>query len=104
LKRQGFFEQFEVEMKPFISEFEPLFALNSGHPKLLKEFLGNRVSIETMIILDELVEYGKVWDTLLGDDVIWPNLKKFMKDYKRFLTIDKKQYRIRLLNLIEGAP
>jgi len=51
-----------------------------------------------------LVEYGKVWDTLLGDDVIWPNLKKFMKDYKRFLTIDKKQYRIRLLNLIEGAP
>jgi len=104
LKRQGFFDQFEVEMQPFISDFEPLFALNSGHPKLLKEFLGGRVSIETMIILDELVEYGKRWDEQLGDDVIWPDLKKFMKDYKRFLTIDKKQYRIRLLNLIEGAP
>ena len=36
--------------------------------------------------------------------MVYDDLAKFMKDYKRFLTIDKKQYRIRLLNLIEGAP
>ena len=91
-------------MHPYVSDFEPLFALTSGHPKLMKEFLGGRVSIETMIILDKLVNYSEKWDEQLGDDIVWPDLKKFMKDYERFLTIDKKQYRIRLLNLIEGAP
>jgi hypothetical protein len=104
LHRKGFFEQFEIEMVPLVHNFEPLFSITSGHPKLMGEFLGGRVSIETMIILDDLVNYSKKWDEKLSDDVIWPDLKKFMKDYKRFLTIDKKGYRIRLLNLIEGAP
>ena len=54
-----------MELRPFIKEFEPLFEVNSNnHPKLLKEFLGSRVSLETMIILDELVGYGNKWKTL----------------------------------------
>jgi hypothetical protein len=58
-KREGFFEQFATEMQPFIKDFEPLFDVNDyNHPKLLKEFLGSSVSLETMILLDELVEYG----------------------------------------------
>ena len=46
-------------MKPLVEAFENLFILKDGqHPKLLREFLGGRVSLETMIILDELVSYG----------------------------------------------
>ena len=109
LKRQGFFDEFEVEMHPLVQSFEDLFvikkrtALVTYHPKLLKEFLGGRVSIETMIILNELVNYSKVWNEKLKDDVIWPDLKKFMNNYKRFLTLDKERYRMNLLNLIEGV-
>ena len=84
--------------------FEALFEVKKGnHPKLLKEFLGGRVSIETMIILNELVNFSKKWDQQLEDDVIWPDLKKFMNNYKRFLTIDKKRYRMKLLKLIEES-
>jgi hypothetical protein len=109
LKRQGFFDEFEVEMQPLVQSFEDLFvikkrtALVTYHPKLLKEFLGGRVSIETMIILNELVNYSKVWNEKLKDDVIWPDLKKFMNNYKRFLTIDEKRYRMKLLKLIEES-
>ena len=45
----------------------------------------------------------KNWDKLLEDDVVWPDLKKFMNDYKRFLTIDKNRYKISLLTLIEES-
>jgi len=109
LKRQGFFDEFEVEMQPLVQSFEDLFvikkrtALVTYHPKLLKEFLGGRVSIETMIILNELVNYSKVWNEKLKDDVIWPDLKKFMNNYKRFLTIDENRYRMKLLKLIEES-
>ena len=104
LKRQEFFEEFIVEMYPLVLSFEALFEIKKeNHPKLLKEFLGGRVSIETMIILNELVNFSKKWDKQLKDDVVWPDLKKFMNNYKRFLTIDKKRYRMKLLKLIEES-
>jgi hypothetical protein len=104
LKRSGFFEQFVIELSPYIKEFQPLFEVEgNNHPKLLKEFLGSRVSLETMIVLDELVEYGKNWDKLLEGDIIWIDLKKLMENYKGFLTINKNLYRMKLLKLIEES-
>jgi hypothetical protein len=104
LKRQGFFDLFEVEMKPLVDAFENLFTVTNGqHPKLMKEFLGGRVSLETLIILDELVNYGPDWNTQLEDDIIWIDLDNLMNNYERFLTIDQEQYKIRLLKLIEES-
>ena len=104
LKRQGFFNLFEAEMTPLVHSFENLFVVeNNKHPKLMKEFLGSRVSLETMIIVNDLVDYERAWNKELEDDIVWPELKKLMNDYKRFLTIDREQYKIRLLKLIEES-
>ena len=104
LKRQGFFDLFEVEMKPLVDAFEDLFTVTNGqHPKLMKEFLGGRVSLETVIILDELVNFGPDWNKQLEDDIIWIDLDNLMNNYERFLTIDQEQYKIRLLKLIEES-
>jgi hypothetical protein len=104
LKRQGFFDIFEVEMKPLVESFENLYVVENGqHPKLMKEFLGGRVSLETLIILDELVGYGTVWTEEMKDDIIWNDLDNLMDNYERFLTIDQERYKIRLLKLIEES-
>ena len=104
LKRQGFFDLFEVEMKPLVDAFEDLFTVTNGqHPKLMREFLGGRVSLETIIILDELVNFGPDWDKALEDDIIWNDLNNLIDNYERFLTIDQEQYKIRLLKLIEES-
>ena len=104
LKRQGFFEMFDVEMKPLVEAFEDLFTVTNGqHPKLMREFLGGRVSLETIIILDELVNFGPDWDKQLEDDIIWIDLRNLMNNYKRFLTIDQEQYKIKLLQIIEES-
>ena len=104
LKRQGFFDLFEVEMKPLVDAFEDLFSVTNGqHPKLMKEFLGGRVSLETEIILDELVNFDPAWNRELEDDIIWIDLRNLMDNYERFLTIDQEQYKIRLLKLIEES-
>ena len=104
LKRQGFFKQFEVEMKPLVETFEDLFRVENGqHPKLMKEFLGGRVSLETVIVLDELVNFDNAWNKELEDDIIWIDLRNLMDNYERFLTIDQEQYKIRLLKLVEES-
>ena len=101
-RKTDFYNIFFDELRPLVKDFEPLFQTkNNNHPKLLKEFLGDRVSLETLIILDDLVDFSTGWDRELKEDIVWPDLKKFMKNYKGFLTIDKNRYRIRLLELIE---
>ena len=101
-RKTDFYNIFFDELRPLVKDFEPLFQTkNNNHPKLLKEFLGDRVSLETLIILDDLVDFSKRWDRELKEDIVWPDLKKLMKNYKGFLTIDKNRCRIKLLELIE---
>jgi len=101
-RKTDFYNIFFDELRPLVKDFEPLFQTkNNNHPKLLKEFLGDRVSLETLIILDGLVDFSKGWDRELKEDIVWPDLKKLMKNYKGFLTIDKNRCRIKLLELIE---
>ena len=104
-KRAMFYEIFSQEMQPFVKNFEPLFECKDNqHPLLLKEYLGKRISLETMIVLDDLVEYSKKWKKELEwDDFVWPDVKKLMNNYKGFLTINTDKYRMKLLKLIEES-
>ena len=104
-RKKMFYELFSQEMQPLVKNFEPLFECkNEQHPTLLKEYLGKRVSLETMIILDELVEFSKKWNKeLVWDDFVWPDVKKLMNNYKGFLTIRAERYRMKLLKLIEES-
>ena len=104
-KRAMFYEIFSQEMQPFVKNFEPLFECESGqHPTLLKEYMGKRISLETMIVLDDLVEFSKRWDKeLVWDDFVWPDVKKLMNNYKGFLTINTDKCRMKLLKLIEES-
>jgi len=101
-RKHNFYTIFTDEMRPLVKDFEPLFNVkNNTHPKLLQEYFGKRVSLETLVILDQLLGYGDKWTKQMSGDFLWDDVKKLMKNYKGFLTIDVKRYRIQLLKLIE---
>ena len=107
-KNMNIVEKFEKDITPLLQNFDEgkfIFAVpESSHPKLLKEYLGKRISLETMIVLDDLVEFSKRWDKeLVWDDFVWPDVKKLMNNYKGFLTINTDKYRMKLLKLIEES-
>ena len=89
---------FKNEIEPYTDRFEELFEWKDTHPLLLREYLGKRVSLETMCILDELVGYQKNWK----EDLIWTDIKNLMNNYKKFLTIDKERCRMALLTCINN--
>ena len=99
-------EMFEKDITPLLQDFDKgkfIFAVpESSHPKLLKEYLGKRVSLETMIILDELMGYAPKWNVHLKDDFMWEEINLLMNNYKKFLTIDKEKCRIILLKFVKG--
>ena len=105
-KNMNMIELFEKDITPLLQNFDKgrfMFAVpENSHPKLLKEYLGKRVSLETMIILDELMEYSLRWNVHLKDDLMWPSINLLMNNYKKFLTIDKDKCRIVLFKFVRG--
>ena len=90
----------------FKSEIEPIMDKNlvavskNKHPKLLKEYLGKRVSLETLVILDNILSFHKEWNTKLVDDYVWKDVYKLMNDYKSFLKFDTNNFKLILKGLM----
>jgi len=86
---------FEQELKS-LTETEHLLKLievsKGRHPRLLKEYLRKNVSIETLVILDLILNYRKKFDAVL-DDPIWKIVSKKMSNYSGFLSIDVDKYK-----------
>jgi hypothetical protein len=68
-------------------------APNSMYPPLLSAYINESVSIQTMLVLDQLVGYLDHWNQLLKDDLMWPDIFMKISKYKPFLTVDKQKMR-----------
>lgn len=97
---------FENEMKLLLEdyEFDSVFKIQNGnHPILLKEHLSDRVSLESMVILNKLVKYFPYFEKNISEPVVWPEIKKKIIKYEPFLSIDTSKYRCILLNICNSS-
>jgi hypothetical protein len=60
---------------------------NNNHPILLRLLLQNKISLETLIILDQILGFVRYWDAKI-DDIIWDEKKKLFNNYKSFVHYD----------------
>ena len=73
--------------------FGAMFAVDPPrHPAILKEYLGGKVSLETMVICDRILEYRKDWDKKLNDPV-WETVSRKIKKYSPFVNFDVPRYK-----------
>ena len=90
----------------FKSEIEPildskLIAISENkHPKLLKDYLCKRVSLESIMILDSILGFSHTWNIKLKDDYTWKDISKLMNDYKSFLKFDASKFKFVLKELM----
>ena len=73
-------------------DFDSYFISNGQHPKILKEYLKKNISIETLVILDMILGFGKEYDKKLVDP-IWSTVSLKMKKYRSFLNISVPRYK-----------
>jgi hypothetical protein len=83
-------------------DFDSIFSLQTGkHPVLLKNILAKRISLETMVILQGLLNYVEKWDKELHDDLVWPEVRRLIVKYGAFLIYDKEKCRLQLLKTVK---
>tara|TARA_R110002126_G_scaffold176323_2_gene324973 strand:+ start:873 stop:1487 length:615 start_codon:yes stop_codon:yes gene_type:complete len=59
----------------------------NDHPILLKLFLQNKITTETVIILDSVLGFVRYWNAKI-DDIIWDEKKRLLNNYKSFVRYD----------------
>ena len=74
------------------NKVDDVFDCSKGHPIILKKFLGGSLSIESMVIYDRILGYGKDFDKKLNDPV-WETVSRRVKKYSPFLNIDVFRYK-----------
>ena len=73
--------------------FDGLFECNKGqHPPIVKMYLRNDISIETLVILNKLNNFTDQLDQDLKEDLVWPDTSRIIKKYSPFLEIKKDKY------------
>lgn len=73
---------------------------NGGYPVLLFKSIQKEVSIETLCILNSILNFLPNWEERILDDVFWPKYLMKIKKYTPFIDYDMVQYKTILKKLI----
>lgn len=78
---------------------EPFLVSDNAYPGIVLLFLRREVSLETMVVLDDLLGYTDKFDKYYGDDIIWCKVSKKIGKYRPFLEYDK----VKMKNILKGV-
>lgn len=94
-KYQSLFYLFKTEIEVFIHKdnFDEIFKIKQNqHPEILKKYFQGAITLETMVILDLILDYSNKFDKKILDPV-WKTVSLRIKKYKPFLNIDVAKYK-----------
>lgn len=91
-RQQSLTYNFTNELNNLLTNFEDNLIVKSGqHPHLLKLYRQGIVGIETMVILNDLVNFFPYWDRTIEDKVLWPDVRMKILKYKPFVQYDAEK-------------
>ena len=65
----------------------------NDYPMLLKEMMQGSITLETVVILVDMMELMPMWSERIKEDIIWPSYKLIIKKYTPFVHYDKNKFR-----------
>ena len=74
-------------------KLDKLFIIDGVHPPLLKAHLGGKISIETLVIFNQIFKYIENFDKIIKEDIVWKPLRNRVVKYEPFVNIDKGKYK-----------
>ena len=85
-----------------VSEFDIIFNSDKGnHPKLVKAYLGKKISLETLVIFEKLLCFRKTFNKEITDQIIWPKVNMLIEKYEPFVDANMNRCRKILLEKAE---
>lgn len=85
---------FRKDLNEFLDIFDYNFKIEDGHyPKIIQNFLQQKITMETVIIIDKLTNFMEIVNGKIIDTVIWPGIYQKIIKYRPFIQVDLEIYR-----------
>ena len=86
------FENDIINLLDEVSTADELLIVKPGkYPLLLQAAMEESITIETLIILNDIMNFFPMWTKKIDDDIIWPAFKRRCLKYSPFVMYDKKK-------------
>lgn len=79
-----------------------LLSTNGDYPILLTKTLQKDIQIETLCLLNQILNFLPMWDKKITDTIRWPEYRRKLLKYTAFLPKDSVKYKLILKGLISG--
>lgn len=88
---------FTNEVKDFLFDGNPndnLTVVDTQYPKLLHNMLHGDVSIETICVLNSILNFLPKWDVKIVDTIHYPRVSRTIKKYTPFIKFEPTKYKL----------
>ena len=104
-RTQGLTYNFKKEVQDLVTSvdsFDELFTVKDGqNPVVLTKYYYGDVSPETIIIMNQVLNFIPQFDNELEDDIMWPETRNLLNKYSRLLGVDTNKYRVIMKNVLD---
>ena len=76
-----------------VDDFDQLFKLDGTHPPLLKFLLGKQISMETFVLLNQILYFIPQFDKKITEHLIWKDVRRTVLKYSPFVSVDMVKYK-----------
>lgn len=91
------FEQDIIQLFDKCSTPEELLKVNDNdYPLLLREVMQGGTTIETLVILNNILKFLPMWARKINDTIIWPDWKRKIEKYSPFIKYDQVKFKTTL--------
>lgn len=97
-KQESLSYVFKNEIDKMDDDFDTNFKVVDGqYPPLLRQYQFDEISLETLVILNKLINFIPHWDKKISDSIIWPEISMRIKKYEPFVNFDEKKVKAYVL-------
>lgn len=75
---------------------ELLKVVDGQYPLLYNEYLQGKMNLETIIILNDIMNFFPMWQKKVTDDIVFPDFITKCEKYKPFLNYDKAKFKSKI--------
>ena len=98
-RKQSLTYQFKSDINVLNEDFNSNFIVNDGqYPHLIRLYNMKRITIETLVILCEILKCLPYWEKKISDTILFPDINRLVRKYYPFLQYDKSKMKEILLD------
>lgn len=84
------FEQDLYKLAEEVQSFDELFAIDV-HPKIVEKYMQGDISLETVVIINNLVGFLNKADKQITETIVWPDVSRKIRKYGPFVTCNPER-------------